>query len=84
MLTLLFTRAHPLHVPVNSHARGVLSILTIVPKQDTLQRPLISFVRRDQAPDEGLTATELYTLLALAARKHLAQLFVEDTTMYQV
>ncbi|KAH7418912.1 hypothetical protein BKA64DRAFT_636019 [Cadophora sp. MPI-SDFR-AT-0126] len=78
-----FLRAHPLHVTADLHTRGVLSTLTIVPKQNT-QRPLISFVRRKQPLNEGLTATELYTLLALAARKHSAQPFVEDTAVYQV
>jgi hypothetical protein len=83
MLTSLSTREHPLHITADSRTRGVLSALTIVSKRDAQQRPLISLVQRKQAIDKGLTCTELYTLLALAAKK-LAQPLVEDTTVYQV
>ena len=84
MLTSLSTRAHTLRVTGDSYTRGVLSTLTMVPKQDTQQRPLISLVQRKQTLNDKLTSTELYTLLALAARKHLAQPFVKDITTYQV
>jgi len=77
-------RDHPLHITADSRTRGVLSTLTIVSKEDVQQWPLISFVQRKQAFDKGLTCTELYTLLALAAKKRHRQPFVEDATIYQV
>ncbi len=83
MLTSLSSRAHRLHITADSYTRGVLSALTIVPKRDT-QQPLISLVQRKHALSKGLTSVELYTLLVQAARKHLAQPSVEDTTIYEV
>lgn len=84
MLTLLSTREHRLHITGDSSTRGIRSTITIMPKQDTQQWPLTSFVLRTQAVDKGFTSTELYTLLALASQKHLAQPLIKDTITYQV
>jgi hypothetical protein len=84
MLTSKCGRKHRLHIIGNSRTRGVLSTLTIVPKQDPQQRPLLFFIQRRHAIEKGLTSAELYALFAVAAKKYLAQPLVEDTIKYQV
>src|SRR4051812_31629848 len=84
MLTSLSPGEHPLHITANSRSPGVLSALTLVSKGETEQRPFISIIQRAQAIDKGLTCRELYTLVALATKKHRGQPFVDDTITYQV
>jgi hypothetical protein len=84
MLTSLSTRKHRLHITEDSRTRGVRPNLTIVSKRDTQQLPLISIDQRKEPIEKGLTCIELYTLLAIAAKKYLAHPFADGTVIYQV